>query len=250
MIISFFTKYNPQKTKPNEKNEWVKFECDGCGEIKEKLLSQMKQKNNNIKSKKTFCNRGCLKKYHLNRTCSVDGCDNKPRSKNFCNKHLYHYLEHGDANGNRCVFCKSFIDKKGGVYLKKRNKIIPNCCWRCYYKNLKGVVLNKLGNKCKCCNENIKEFLQIDHKFGGGYEAYKTIYQSGVHEDAFFNPQNYQTLCANCNLGRHLNGGKCPHVQKDQKKFSSRLTKNRVKKIDVWVKKNFHPKLHLFKNKD
>ena len=107
-------------------------------------------------------------------------------------------------------------------------------------KKLKSVVLKKIGQKCKCCGEKIQEFLQVDHKFGGGYKAYKTIYQSGVHEDAFFNPIKYQTLCANCNLGKHINGGKCPHVQKNQTKFSKRLTKERYDKINIWIGKNFN----------
>ncbi len=251
MFKKILIKPNKGNNQFNKKIKWIQFECDGCKKTKERKFSEIPlSSRKNYKKMKLFCNRKCLKKYHNNRICSVDGCNNKLRSNNLCIKHNYQYKTHGKAEGNRCVYCNNFIDKKGGKYLEIRNKIAPNSCWSCYYKNLKSVVLMKIGEECKCCGESIKEFLQVDHKFGGGYKAYKTIYQSGVHEDAFFNSQKYQTLCANCNLGRHLNGGLCPHIQKEQIKFSKKLTKKRFEKINFWVKKNFHPNLHLHKIKN
>jgi len=65
-----------------------------------------------------------------------------------------------------------------------------------------------LGDKCVCCGESIPEFLTIDHINGGGRnENTTTMYHrilSGDHE-------GLRVLCFNCNCGRELTGGICPH---------------------------------------
>lgn len=42
---------------------------------------------------------------------------------------------------------------------------------------------------------------------GGGYRMYKWLRVSGY-------PVGFQVLCFNCNVGRHINGGICPHEEK------------------------------------
>jgi len=70
------------------------------------------------------------------------------------------------------------------------------------------------GRACSCCGEAERVFLTIDHvnndggierKFHGGNEQFRNwlVKQARL-------PQ-YQTLCWNCQWGRRINGGICPH---------------------------------------
>lgn len=74
------------------------------------------------------------------------------------------------------------------------------------------MILDNYGNKCYCCSEGRKEFLAIDHKFGGGYKERKKLgikrtYMKIIKENY---PSEYRLLCHNCNqsLGFY---GYCPH---------------------------------------
>lgn len=72
---------------------------------------------------------------------------------------------------------------------------------------------------CACCGETTITFLQIDHinndgnkhrsvlcshNGGGGPKTYRWLIRNHF-------PPGFQVLCANCNIGRYLNGGICPH---------------------------------------
>ena len=78
-------------------------------------------------------------------------------------------------------------------------------------------ILNIYGNSCRCCSETEPRFLTIDHINGGGYEHRRKLEISGsghnfrvwLIRNNF--PPGYQTLCQNCNQGKHINGGVCPH---------------------------------------
>jgi hypothetical protein len=76
------------------------------------------------------------------------------------------------------------------------------------------------GYRCACCGETERLFLSIDHinndgaeerksgKYSGsGYGFYRWLRKSGF-------PSGYQVLCMNCQVGKHKNGGVCPHQQK------------------------------------
>lgn len=81
--------------------------------------------------------------------------------------------------------------------------------------------------KCACCGENHIEFLTIDHInndgakhrreiFGkhnrlGGYAFYAWIKKNNL-------PEDLQVLCMNCQTGRKLNNGICPHKTQNSKK--------------------------------
>lgn len=76
------------------------------------------------------------------------------------------------------------------------------------------VVIRHYGGKCSCCGEDNPGFLTIDHKngcgtkkrklHGVGLRFYRWIIKNGY-------PDDLQILCYNCNCGRELNGGICPH---------------------------------------
>lgn len=84
-----------------------------------------------------------------------------------------------------------------------------------YRGRLKKAVFDHYGWHCACCNEGQIQFLELDHIGGGGNQHRReigrgqgTLYAWAIRE-AF--PAMMQTLCANCNRGRFLNKGVCPH---------------------------------------
>ena len=78
------------------------------------------------------------------------------------------------------------------------------------------------GFKCACCGEVEKKFLTLDHIENNGSVMRKQIYKgnkkgntAGYHtyywlaRNGF--PAGYQVLCMNCNYGKRMNKGVCPH---------------------------------------
>lgn len=75
------------------------------------------------------------------------------------------------------------------------------------------------GPRCNCCGETTVQFLTIDHINGGGNAHRKEIGKGGGGGAMYCwlkrnnYPSGFQVLCFNCNIGRHINGGICPHKQ-------------------------------------
>lgn len=78
------------------------------------------------------------------------------------------------------------------------------------------------GWKCACCGELERKFLTLDHINGGGNRhrieiggrkdsaglpTYLNLYKRGF-------PPGFQVLCMNCNFGKRMNNGECPHLSK------------------------------------
>lgn len=82
------------------------------------------------------------------------------------------------------------------------------------HARLKNLMLEHYGKVCACCGESDPRFLTIDHIEGrsieelkgksSGYHLYSRLKREGF-------PGGFQTLCFNCNHGRWINGGICPH---------------------------------------
>jgi len=70
--------------------------------------------------------------------------------------------------------------------------------------------------RCQCAGCNVTEllFLTLDHLNGKGRE-HREITGWGWKFHLWLKrnkyPAEYRVLCFNCNSGRYLNGGKCPH---------------------------------------
>jgi ElaB/YqjD/DUF883 family membrane-anchored ribosome-binding protein len=84
-----------------------------------------------------------------------------------------------------------------------------------YGARLRIEALNAYGNgKCECCGEIELRFLTLDHIEGCGNQLRK-IHGTGFRLYHWLKkhdyPEGFQVLCYNCNLGRHWNGGVCPH---------------------------------------
>mgnify|MGYP001576203514 CR=1 FL=1 len=81
---------------------------------------------------------------------------------------------------------------------------------------LRHEILSAYGGKCACCGETQILFLTIDHvnddgkqqrlhgDHGCSYRLYRKLIREGF-------PAYCQVLCFNCNHGRFINGGVCPH---------------------------------------
>ena len=83
-----------------------------------------------------------------------------------------------------------------------------------YREKLKNIVLQHYGKFCACCGESNPMFLSIDHINGGGTKHRHNIKVKTYNwliENNF--PIGFQILCFNCNWGKHLNHGICPHKE-------------------------------------
>jgi hypothetical protein len=73
------------------------------------------------------------------------------------------------------------------------------------------------GYRCACCGETERMFLSIDHidnngaleRKSGKYTGGGSAFYSWLRKMSF--PVGYQVLCMNCQVGKHKNGGVCPH---------------------------------------
>lgn len=90
-------------------------------------------------------------------------------------------------------------------------------------QNLKNEILMAYGGVCFCCGESNVKFLTIDHINNDGAAHRKAVtgnsrgtrgFQYWLKRNGF--PEGFQVLCFNCNCGKQVNGGICPH--KDQRK--------------------------------
>lgn len=101
-------------------------------------------------------------------------------------------------------------------------------CNECYMKHKVSSKKNHLllkekifraygGYVCACCGEKEKAFLTIDHINNDG-AAHRREVGSALYKWLEMNefPEAFQVLCMNCQWGKRVNGGVCPHKQKDQ----------------------------------
>lgn len=82
---------------------------------------------------------------------------------------------------------------------------------------LKSDVFNAYGGwKCACCDETERSFLTMDHMQNNGSK----LRREGVHGHStqFYRwlkksgyPKEFQVLCMNCQFGKRMNHGVCPH---------------------------------------
>ena len=85
------------------------------------------------------------------------------------------------------------------------------------WRDLRNEIFDHYGWSCKCCGEKLKEFLSLDHINNDGYldknpngdkksgkELYLLVKRLGF-------PATFQTLCMNCNWGKKIGNGVCPH---------------------------------------
>ena len=100
---------------------------------------------------------------------------------------------------------------KGKEYATEKRKRIREATFAAYG-----------GNVCACCGETESKFLTLDHINNDGAAFRKAVYRknkkgntAGYHtyywlaRNGF--PAGFQVLCMNCNYGKRMNNGVCPH---------------------------------------
>lgn len=88
-------------------------------------------------------------------------------------------------------------------------------------RELKDIVFKAYGGyRCNCCGESTPEFLMLDHVNNDGAKHRREVFKgrrNGTGRAMYLwiirnqFPDIFQVLCANCNWGKKMNDGICPH---------------------------------------
>ena len=95
-----------------------------------------------------------------------------------------------------------------------------------YRSKVRNALFEQYGGRvCNCCGETEDKFLSFDHINEDGAEQRRLIGANGSSDGTLGTlyrhlkhagfPLTIQVLCHNCNMGKHLNGGTCPHEEGD-----------------------------------
>lgn len=88
-------------------------------------------------------------------------------------------------------------------------------------KRLSSVLKNEVfeaygGWKCACCGETERLFLTMDHMLNNGSQlrregvhGHSTMFYRWLKKSGY--PKDFQVLCMNCQFGKRMNDGICPH---------------------------------------
>jgi len=145
----------------------------------------------------------------------IDHINNEGRRVNREHKRIYRWLIKNDFPTGFQVLCWNHNWLKHLDFVKSgHTHTIPAVYNRSRRVRTKLIVTSHYGKICSCCGKDNIDVLTIDHVNGGGSYDRKEL-GSG---DAFYRwlinnnfPLGFQVLCFNCNSGRHINGGVCPH---------------------------------------
>lgn len=93
---------------------------------------------------------------------------------------------------------------------------------RRHYNRLKAEAIAAYGGPvCACCGEDEPIFMTIDHVHNDQGEYAKRLGRPHVGmflwkwlKDHNYPKNDFQILCQNCNQGKRINGGVCPHQVK------------------------------------
>lgn len=97
----------------------------------------------------------------------------------------------------RCIPCRKKEMEKNNLAIKATRR----------------QVIEFLGNRCACCGETIWRFLQLDHSNGKAHKRDVLNSLGALHRILKGERTDIRVLCINCNLGRAMNGGVCPHEE-------------------------------------
>jgi len=100
-----------------------------------------------------------------------------------------------------------YAANKDVVSLKNKSKLL----------SYKTQVIEAYGGQCICCGETEPKFLSIDHIYNDGAKS-RAIEGKGSMVYVYLIKNNFpkdrhQLMCMNCNFGKQMNGGVCPHQE-------------------------------------
>ena len=152
--------------------------------------------------------------------CSIEGCTKVVNSKGLCESHRKKqrrkidsdFLKRERAVHRAWLATANNRDRALAATRKwRKDRVIREkaLCYEAYG-----------GYLCVCCEETEPVFLTLDHIHGGGSRHVREVVgrRGGnlyhwIVKNNF--PKNmFQVLCWNCNSGRAVNGGICPHQEK------------------------------------
>lgn len=88
---------------------------------------------------------------------------------------------------------------------------------KAYWERTRRAALQAYGGRCACCGEANVRFLTIDHINSDGAEHKRQTNGKSQKIARWLKANNYpegfQVLCYNCNCGRAMNDGICPHKE-------------------------------------
>lgn len=177
-------------------------------------------RKNKAQENKSFCKNCAIKGAIASRKYD----QSHPAQEGFCSC--------GKVAEHRKRTCSQCNEKnKNNYLLRKQNGICSYCsneslagktkCSACANKHkskrqiLRVEVFNAYGGfVCKCCGETLEKFLTIDHINNDGNKHRKALGRTSILKWLKDNdyPPGFQVLCFNCNIGKRLNGGSCPHT--------------------------------------
>lgn len=113
----------------------------------------------------------------------------------------------------RCSVCLALRSKVSGhaankeafkKLSKQKEKLV---------RRLRKEVVAALGGACSCCGEREPLFMTIDHEKRDGHAERNQQARIRMYRAVIAGKRpDIRVLCFNCNLGRELNGGVCPHA--------------------------------------
>lgn len=124
-----------------------------------------------------------------------------------------------------CIICKTEKTLNNFRFINKEKGYRHSYCKFCTKEenirrrvSLRERVFGHYGWICACCSEKGLMFLTIDHKNNDGHSDRTQNGKWRISTRAFYGniiregyPDKYQTLCMNCQWGKRINNGVCPH---------------------------------------
>lgn len=149
----------------------------------------------------------------------------KPRACSKCNEDKPESEFYLKSDGRLATECKDCTKGRTAArYIAKYDEIraVDNAAAARRRSIVKDAVFEAYGGYvCVCCGETEKLFMTLDHinndgaefrrrisgrRTGAGYITYRWLVLNNF-------PDGFQVLCMNCNHGKRMNNGVCPHVR-------------------------------------
>lgn len=113
-------------------------------------------------------------------------------------------------SGHRTT-CKPCRKKEAATYFR-RNRAGKLAKQKTAVQEYKRQCLAEYGSTCRCCGETELSFLSLDHIFDNGrHEKRGFAFYLELKRTNYPRKNELQVLCMNCQLGKRINGGFCPH---------------------------------------